>query len=1013
MNKESLYLHRLEIVDFRTFGHFALNLPPGPGVTILWGCNGLGKSNFFAALEWGLTNKVERLWEAKGTDEQKFAALRRDGTGQPSVKLSFTDGSVIERKEDSVTPEGFERLLMNEGWPTTEFATALRFTHILGQSADQHIVRMDDTKRWTYLGPITRLKEVWDIQKKLGGQFTRELNRLIEQAAQEIASAKVERDRFLELREQRDRLRDLARAAQAVSPEQAGMAVVDIMRQLRTVYGLDWPLSSSMNVPDLLADQGLAIQKCFELWRSHRAGLDLKYADIERNMKVLAAIADLTTSLKVIVLERESQLAHIETLKSDTVQFTYERNAAKEKHELVSERFSQLDSLRTLEQQSTENIRKHQVLLTKLSEIRDRRQAAIAETEPVRVALASSEDAAKEAFEANNKLSQVAILATQLKTLEEAERDYQAKEKAWKETQGKIIESREQLIILSDRMNVLAAERAEVIARLTFIRSRTDAIHGAVATIAEALSDEICECPVCCTHHNPGALKELARTAIAKSNPQLAEIEADLAKRETEIVQLSEKRARVEEECKQYDRIRYSSEQAREEVERQVHRLKAEPKFAGAAREALSAVVSKLMASAQTEADVALARVKDIGNVETWRSILQNRLERLECLDREEADARAAVERVETMATDITSRITSLCNALGLTAEWRTTLADTIVSAVQDVDLSNAALHETETKLSSVAESMQEVTERLKETEYRRGQIEAEVQARQAELTLIQDSWKRSGLKYPIGTETLKNAIDRAEKHLAELTVMRVQHEELLAGLAAWTSADELKRCEESISNWLVRKDCEGEDELAEVLAEDILAKEKLSDDLADIERQRDNVRTIVREQNRRIQEVTLQPLNGLLNAFTSALVTQQSHEIRLDCRFGIGAGTGILAKDIRGNQVNPELYLSEGQLGGVNLALLLGANLTYPWSRWPAMMIDDPLQYSDIISSSAFMDLICNLVQERKLQVIITTHDSSEADFCRRKCVAAGIPIQDCQLLANSQDGVQYRSSW
>lgn len=1013
MSKGNLYLNRLEIIDFRTFGRFELDLPPGPGVTILWGCNGLGKTNLFAALEWGLTNKVERLWETKGTDEQKLAALRRDGTGQPSVKLSFTDGSVIERKENGVTPEGFERLLMNEGWPTAEFATALRFTHLLGQSSDQHLVRMDDTKRWTYVGPITRLKEVWDIQRKLGGQFTRELNRFAGQAAQEVASAKVERDRFLELREQRDRLRDLAQANQAVSPEQAGEAVVDVMRQLRTVYGLDWPLSRVRNVTELLADQGLAIQKSIEQWRSYRTGLDLKHADIERYMKINAAIAALSGRKKVNATEWGSQSAQLETLKATAVQLANERSTAKERHGLASEQFLQLDSLRTLEQQSTEHIRQHKALLDKHSDIRVRRQTAIAETEPMRVALASAEAAAKVSIEANNRLGRVAILAAQLQALEEAERDCLEKETAWKETHCKLSESREQITFLSDRINILSAERAEVNARLTFIRSRTDAIHGAVATIAEALSHEICDCPVCCTQHKPGVLKELARSAIARSNPQMAEIEADVAKRDAELAQLSEKRARLEEECRQFDKIRLTSEHAREEVDRQVNRVKTEPEFAGAVRDTLQAVVSDLLVRAQTAATDALARAQATGNVETLRSNLQTRLEQIECMEHEEAEARTIAERVEATATDATSRIASFCTALGLNAEWRSVLPNKIESAVQEEEISNVALREVEAKLSSVDGLVQETAEKLKEIEYQRGQIDAEVQARQAEASLILDTWQSSGLEHPIGTEALKNAIERAEKHLNELTVIKVKHEELIVGLTAWASADELKRCEEAIANWSARKNCNQEEELAEVLEEDIRIKEKRLDDLTMIDRQRDSIRNAVREQNRRIQEVTLQPLNGLLNAFTSALVTQQSHEIRLDCRFGIGAGAGILAKDIRGNQINPELYLSEGQLGGVNLALLLSANLTYPWSRWPAMLIDDPLQYSDIISSSAFMDLICNLVQERKLQVILSTHDSSEADFCRRKCIAAGIPTQDCQLLANSQEGVQYRNSW
>ena len=112
----------------------------------------------------------------------------------------------------------------------------------------------------------------------------------------------------------------------------------------------------------------------------------------------------------------------------------------------------------------------------------------------------------------------------------------------------------------------------------------------------------------------------------------------------------------------------------------------------------------------------------------------------------------------------------------------------------------------------------------------------------------------------------------------------------------------------------------------------------------------------------------------------------------------------------MRGEAVRPELYLSEGQLGAVNLGLLLSANLTYSWSKWRAVLIDDPLQYADIVNASAFMDVVCNLVRQKGYQVILSTHDPVQADFCLRKCRAAKIETRLCQLLAQSLDGVQYR---
>ncbi|RWP02722.1 AAA family ATPase [Mesorhizobium sp.] len=50
-----VYLSSIDIEDFRTFGEFRVELPATPGLLLLTGTNGLGKSSFFDAIEWALT----------------------------------------------------------------------------------------------------------------------------------------------------------------------------------------------------------------------------------------------------------------------------------------------------------------------------------------------------------------------------------------------------------------------------------------------------------------------------------------------------------------------------------------------------------------------------------------------------------------------------------------------------------------------------------------------------------------------------------------------------------------------------------------------------------------------------------------------------------------------------------------------------------------------------------------------------------------------------------------------
>ena len=68
---------------------------------------------------------------------------------------------------------------------------------------------------------------------------------------------------------------------------------------------------------------------------------------------------------------------------------------------------------------------------------------------------------------------------------------------------------------------------------------------------------------------------------------------------------------------------------------------------------------------------------------------------------------------------------------------------------------------------------------------------------------------------------------------------------------------------------------------------------------------------------------------------------------------------------------------------------------------------MDDPLQHNDVIHASAFMDLLRQMVRELDYQVILSTHDSAEADFLIRKCRSAGIPHRVHELLPHGDEGL------
>jgi len=67
-----LYLESVELSNFRVYGDsFTLDLPASPGITLIAGPNGIGKTTFFDGIEWCLTGNVSRFEPYIGAVQRK------------------------------------------------------------------------------------------------------------------------------------------------------------------------------------------------------------------------------------------------------------------------------------------------------------------------------------------------------------------------------------------------------------------------------------------------------------------------------------------------------------------------------------------------------------------------------------------------------------------------------------------------------------------------------------------------------------------------------------------------------------------------------------------------------------------------------------------------------------------------------------------------------------------------------------------------------------------------------
>src|SRR5258708_25034008 len=159
-----LYLKHVALRQFRSFATLDVELAAQPGVLIVHGSNGLGKSSLFDALEWALSDRIDHFRDANGVNKPGTYLCRwREGEpGSTSATMTFSDDSIIERSLLSAkstksqlggnVPE-ITAFLRLPAWQQSisELQRYLMLTHFLGQSTLSRLTYRKSTERFDIL----------------------------------------------------------------------------------------------------------------------------------------------------------------------------------------------------------------------------------------------------------------------------------------------------------------------------------------------------------------------------------------------------------------------------------------------------------------------------------------------------------------------------------------------------------------------------------------------------------------------------------------------------------------------------------------------------------------------------------------------------------------------------------------------------------------------------------------------------------------------------------------------
>lgn len=1011
-----VYLEKLKIKDFRSYkSETDVTFSAGPGLTVIVGPNGLGKSTLFDAVEWGLTGELRRLNGMDAKAAEKKAAL---GT-KPEVQLWFSDSAHVYRNPTTgtiskVDAKKIEDWLTAEKWRgVSSIADCLQLTHFLGQSSRQMFVHLDGKQRWGLLEGPAGLQSLWKVQSTLGRKQTDiGFDRVREGFVREETKLEEELSLIERLQEQLRSTRELERADEILAPEEIlvrGQRISDeLTAELRETAHFRQDFEISRNDIDgflqrirmnfELAQQNLANQRAQLMqWPSlaqNYADAIVKKASLRQEMELaireleVAEAGSLIAKIQATSIRDNHQLLVNENSEQQTA-----RNTIISEIERIRQILAVDARLETVKQLSINLEKKHsdqakllvtnRTLLETIELQRSQQTALTEQSTSLKASLTQAERLLNEnAIRRAARLELVSLPAS-LSTLATS-----------------INDDRQVLARLEADANSLNLEKD---AALTI----SNAISAGVAQIASALREEDCICPVCQTTFTlTGRLKELAEQQAHEADQRLVGIEERISQQAEKIQTTKQKLfdlnanvIRLKQRQEELTKLVLAADQLESA-------LRSTPILSDLE---IKDFIPALTKSLEKNRDAAKALIESIA-LKPDASTVRADIQRLSDLQIETNSER------EKTATALASLERGLKQLRNIASSGKT--AEQLQAAVLEHD--SALLRNSERLLESHAElDTANGNERaLKAIFVNKKNLAADIEAKisvqlQVEKELT-ERWTRqgyTGLPIPATVQRTDESHSDSEIRLRRISQ---EHRTLLEGRRRYLAHVDLQKIEASLKYQCEKhevKDIEG-------------AILKINAQLSSIKKQQDSLLAVIKKRTHLLSQLTQkaadirravsEPLNSNTEKFCAALMSDRNYPVNLSAVASATTAQALLSfqPDGNGKTKNPLLYMSEGQLAATSLCLLFGASATYPWSRWKCLLMDDPLHHNDSIHAAAFIDVVRNLISSQGYQIIVSTHDMEQAGYFLRKCRNAGINVRYLHLYGRAEDGTALMQS-
>lgn len=989
-------LNSITLSNLRKFGP-SVEIGLSPGATIVLAPNGTGKTTLFEAIEFGLTGRIARLHD-------DINHVIRDDEDFAQVSLNFADFTATSKvtAEGKVSQEG-DLTALFPGIPKNDLPFLLRLTHLLDQRENEWIVKADDKDAGSQLAKLPIGRE----GSKAGATLPSVRRSLTEQKSrgqQGLIDLEKELGEWKRLIQERDIA--AAGAVGALRPqEHLAKAVSETAVQTQSLDQIPAGLLTEPVNQDTLSLAQSALLDILRGKVERAQALIVGLAETDGLVERFGADRSRLDALNVQLASQNAILDRHSKIRSESANHLQEQQASTLLAQQERVRVAQ-----ALERLVNESGARQQV---------DHRNQALSEAA---TAVRSAEEQCsvwREGHERNLQIrNQHAQLDNQLQSLAQTEtrlREGQRLVIAWEATEERFKENRKEAGLLEEALSdldaVLAEKRgaqeackvAEANARGHYqaLSSSADAIRQAVASIAEHLSPDQQNCPLCLHPHGAAVLQRRVAEALQAINPNLISADQQLKAAVEALAACDAEAALALEALTDCQAQLASLDHLRHDLEREIVQFRIDPTLASdsvaLAKERLRVEMDGV-SSSRMSLNARRAGLEPLITQEAFDHTLHAYEAAVAALDQARVQHSEAVSRLDQAVATLSALTTDapiVGTIEGLTAE-KNQWDGRIIELNGKVETAQGVLGAQQAHLLGLSTDVRTTEETIRHV--------------QAQLASIRASWQGLGLTGdPLAeaaqarASTLRSTLENLQSNIGKLENLGIE-------ISAWAKLNESQLAQRLIDAQRLSLTEEGF--LSDLNQRIAVATEELAD-LTKLSDAMDALDAFLKKEIGNVQKHVSKVVPRWQALLKRVVRETRFHEASLKFFTHYNKERAEVSVPLGKKSAPVPDVASEAQLTDLQLTFLLSMAMSHQWSPWKALLLDDPTQHHDLVHASAVFDLLRDYIVDHGFQVVIATHDALQARYFLRKLQNDGIDAKLWSLVPSDSGVTAEEGQW